>query len=75
MEMYINNPYTGKTLYPDTLIKLNRFPNIVWILKYGWYPFDIDNLVCGWYLMQENDHKIIRPLQINDFDDIYLIGK
>ena len=75
IELYIKNPETGETLYPETLLKLNRFDNITWILKYGWYPFDPNHLTCGWYLMNKDDHKIIRPLQMNDFDDIYLIGK
>lgn len=71
--MILKNPYTSNQLYPGNIIKLNRFKDTLWILRYGWFSYNSNRLICGWYLVDKNDKDNIKPFQLNDFDDIYLV--
>lgn len=67
-------PKLGLTLYPGAIIKLNRFQTETWRLCHGWYEYGENRAVCGWYLLGDSPEHHIRPLQLTDLDDIYLVG-
>lgn len=57
---------------PGCQIKLGRFQTQSWTVRYGWYTWGGNRPVCGWYLSDTNTSEL-KPLQITDLDDIYLI--
>ena len=65
-------PNTELTIMPGCLIKLGRFESDVWLVNFGWYSFGGNRPVCGWYLTKDSG-LTIKPLQLPDLDDIYLI--
>ena len=42
-------PNTGQQLYSGTILIISRFPNIRWVLQYGWYTYN-NQKSTGWYL-------------------------
>ena len=66
-------PQLGLTLFDGCKIKLGRFDSEIWSLHHGWYSWGGNRPFCGWYLLSEDNHSIIKPLQMTDLDDIYLI--
>ncbi len=69
----IHVPHTNLYLTPECKIKLSRFTNDMWQVKYGWYTWGGNRSVCGWYLVSMEDKEIKKPLQRPDLDDIYII--
>lgn len=67
------NPENEKQYPCGCVLKLNRFKDIVWKLNYGWFTYSKNHLICGWYLVDKADTNNIKPFQLNDFDDIYLV--
>lgn len=59
-------------LIPGDKVKLNRFSDKFWTVGYGWFSFGGNRPFCGWYLTSEDNE--VKPLQLNDLDDIYMIG-
>ena len=45
-----------------------------WEVCYGWYEFGGNRPVCGWYLKKDGG-LTVKPLQLPDLDDIYLIER
>ena len=41
-------PDLNMTLFDGTVVTLDRFPNVKWILKYDWYN-DLGELKLGWH--------------------------
>lgn len=41
-------------------------------MSYGWYTWGGNRPVCGWYLTNIESSDI-KPLQLTDLDDIYVI--
>lgn len=68
----INIPELGITLVPGSRIRLDRFETETWTLHHGWYSFDGNRAICGWYLTS-SDGTITRSLQLIDLDDIYMV--
>ena len=66
-------PGTNKYLFPNCKVKLGRFESTVWVVLYGWYSWAENRPVCGWYLKDEYNPSVIKPLQLPDLDDIYFI--
>ena len=54
-------------------IKLGRFDSDYWEVCFGWYSFGGNRPVCGWYLVKLPDKDIVKPIQLPDLSDIYLI--
>jgi len=73
LNMCLQHPNTDICLFPDYKVKLGRFSQDRWIVKYGWYSWGGNREVCGWYLIDENDMAIVKPLQSADLIDIYII--
>lgn len=65
-------PNTDQCLYPGQKVKLGRFQSDVWLVNYGWFSFGGNRPFCGWFLTKDNG-LTVKPLQLPDLDDIYMI--
>ena len=72
-QLIIDLPNSQQSIRPGNIVKLNRFATQSWKVCYGWYEFGGNRPVCGWYLEKDNG-LTIKPLQLPDLDDIYLIS-
>lgn len=54
-------------------IKIGRFSPTIWCVTYGWYSFDGNRNMLGWYLVSSEDPTFIRPLMDIDLYDCYEI--
>ena len=70
--MCLSAPDSGICLHPGNRVRLGRFEHDSWLVSYGWYAWGGNRPVCGWYLTRCSDNQI-KPLQLPDLDDIYLI--
>lgn len=68
----ISVPDIDLCLKSGDIIKLGRFEYEQWQVLYGWYTWGGNRAVCGWYLVRCSD-KMVKPLQLTDLDDIYMI--
>lgn len=71
-DMSLQIPETCMYLHPGDKVKLHRFDSILWIVSYGWFTFDGNRGICGWYLTNFETGKI-KPIMKTDLRDIYLI--
>lgn len=71
--MRLDVPILDTYLEPGYKIKLGRFDCCKWTVLYGWYTVRGNRPVCGWYL--KSDGEIVRPLQLTDLEDIYIIER
>lgn len=71
LELY--EPNLNIRLTPGCKVKLGRFESTMWEVAYGWYAWGGNRPVCGWYLMNQEKPCQIKPLQLTDLDDIYVI--
>ena len=71
-EMTLEIPNTNRVLRPGNRVKLGRFQSDMWVVKYGWFSFGGNRPFCGWYLTKDNG-LTVKPLQLPDLDDIYII--
>ena len=60
-------------IYPGNIVILNRFSSIRWKVEFGWFSYEGNRKICGWYLKQIDNPKIIKPVQETDLDDIYVV--
>jgi len=65
-------PGTQDVIKPGNVVRLGRFNSESWVVCYGWYSFGGNRPVCGWYL-EKDDGRTVKPLQLPDLSDIYLI--
>lgn len=72
-ELHIDIPGTPHSIYQGDIVRLGRFELDEWVVCYGWFSWGGNRPWCGWYLMKTNDPDIIKPLQLPDLDDIYVI--
>ena len=70
----LNVPNTSMVIESGNHVKLNRFATQEWIVQYGWFSFGGNRPFCGWYLITP-DGEHVKPLQLTDLDDIYIIEK
>lgn len=66
-------PHSERVLHPRDRVRLGRFSSETWIVGYGWFTFGGNRPFCGWYLVSETKNSQVKPLQLPDLDDIYLI--
>ena len=71
-DIYLDKPNSDIRLFPGNHIKIGRFTTVIWEVAFGWYSWGHNRPVCGWYLRSTEDGSI-KPLQLNDLDDIILI--
>lgn len=69
----LNVPNTSIYLTPGCKVKLGRFETDRWVVKHGWYTWGGNRPFCGWYLESLDPSKTVKPLQLPDLDDIYMI--
>ena len=68
-------PNTCLKLHPGDIIKIGRFSTIAWIVGYGWYKFDNNRSICGWYITNLDEHSKMKPITDADMIDIYLVQR
>lgn len=66
-------PNSQRILHPKDKVRLGRFSSETWVVGYGWFTFGGNRPFCGWYLVSLDNSNRIKPLQLPDLDDIYLI--
>ena len=59
-------------LHPGQRVRLHRFEQEEWIVGYGWFSFGGNRPMSGWFLSKDAG-MTIKPLQLTDLDDIYLV--
>lgn len=72
MEASLQMPNSNYFLRPGNIVRLGRFDSKDWEVHFGWYSFGGNRPVCGWYLTSDNG-LTVKPLQLPDLDDIYVI--
>ena len=71
-DISLDIPHSEEVIRPGNVVRLGRFNTDSWLVKYGWYSFGGNRPVCGWYL-EKDGGLVVKPLQLPDLDDIYLI--
>lgn len=66
-------PNSDIVICPNYKVKLGRFDTEKWVVKHGWYSWGGNRPVCGWYLISDSDNSKLKPLQLTDLDDIYIV--
>ena len=66
-------PNTAICLHPGDVIQLGRFDSEKWIVNFGWYQFDGNREICGWYICSKTSNKI-KPIFKTDLIDCYAIS-
>lgn len=70
--MKMNLPNSNICIHPGDKIKLARFDSTVWIVNYGWFSFDYNRDICGWYLTDIETGEI-KPIFKTDLHDCYSV--
>lgn len=71
-ELVLEIPNTKHVLRPGNKVKLGRFQSDMWLVNHGWFSFGGNRPFCGWYLTKDNG-LTVKPIQLPDLDDIYII--
>lgn len=66
-------PGGKRCIYPGNIIILGRFSSIKWKVGFGWFSYEGNRQICGWYLSQVDNRNIIKPIQETDLYDIYVV--
>ena len=61
------------SLHPGDVVKLHRFSNERWKVNCGWFSYGGNKPMNGWYLASLKQANRIKPLNLSDLDDIYLV--
>jgi len=67
-------PNCQQAIHPGDIVRLHRFETIEWRVGFGWYTFGGNRPFCGWYLSKDGG-LTVKPLQLPDLDDIYIIKR
>ena len=65
-------PNTNRSLTPGDRVRLGRFESTIWTVCYGWFSFGGNRPFYGWYLSKD-EGLTVKPIQLPDLDDIYMI--
>lgn len=71
-DIILEIPGTDVYLRPGCRVKLGRFRSEIWDVQFGWFSFGGNRPWCGWYLTKDNG-LTVKPLQLPDLDDIYML--
>lgn len=66
-------PDKSMCIFPKDVIVLNRFTTERWEVNYGWFSYEGNRKICGWYLLSLDDNSRIKPIQQTDLYDIYIL--
>lgn len=74
MKNRLDIPNSTEALFEGDIVRLGRFSNEDWLVRFGWYSFGGNRPVCGWFLESIKGHEV-KPVQLPDLDDIYVITR
>ena len=74
MRAGLNIPNSQEYIYQGDIVCLGRFETQEWTVKFGWYSFGGNRPICGWYL-ESDGGRTVKPIQLPDLDDIYVIRR
>lgn len=67
-------PDNSLRIFPGDVVVLGRFSTERWKVCYGWFSYDGNRSICGWYLKSLNRKKCTyKPIQNTDMYDIYTV--
>lgn len=66
-------PNSKIILCPGNIVVLGRFSSIRWIVGFGWFSYEGNRKICGWYLSQVDNPEVVKPIQESDIYDIYIL--
>ena len=66
-------PDNDVCIYPGDVVILGRFSTIRWKVKFGWFSYEGNRKICGWYLVKLDDCHTVKPIQETDLYDIYTV--
>ncbi len=66
-------PDKSTCIYPNNIILLERFSTIKWKVGFGWFSYEGNRKIYGWYLTNVDDPKMIKPIQDTDLYDVYVV--
>lgn len=66
-------PGTCEYIRPGCRIRLGRFSRTTWVVAHDWYSWGGNRAVCGWFLINAEDSSQLKPLQLTDLQDVYLV--
>lgn len=72
-DLSLEIPELELVLVPGCKVRLGRFETTIWTVSYGWYSWGGNRPQCGWFLVDSLQPRIVKPLQLPDLDDIYLV--
>lgn len=61
------------TIFPGNIVILGRFSTVRWQVCYGWFSYEGNRRICGWYLEQVKNSDVKKPIQETDLYDIYKV--
>ena len=69
----LQSPKSKITVRPGNIVKLNRFDDECWIVNLGWFSYAGNRPINGWYLVSKAYKDKVKPLNLSDLEDIYVI--
>lgn len=66
-------PNSDICIYPGNIVILGRFSTLPWKVNYGWFSYEGNRKICGWYLTELKHPHTVKPIQESDLYDIYTI--
>lgn len=72
--MYLEIPNSTFQIPENSVVRLSRFNSEEWRLLHGWYTWGGNRPVCGWYVVSLTDPNRVKPIQLLDLYDIYMIS-
>lgn len=72
--MYLEIPNSTCQIPENSVVRLSRFNSEEWRLLHGWYTWGGNRPFCGWYVVSLTDPNRVKPIQLPDLYDIYMIS-
>ena len=69
----IDVPSLCISIKPGNVVRLGRFDSTMWVVSHGWFTWGGNRPQCGWFLTDVSNPAVVKPLQLPDLDDIYLV--
>ncbi len=60
-------------IYPGNIITLGRFSAVKWRVCFGWFSYEGNRKICGWYLTRFDRPCVIKPIQEIDLYDVFVV--
>lgn len=66
-------PNKSLYIYPGNIITLGRFETEKWRVCFGWFSYDGNRKICGWYLQNLMNPCKFKPIQETDLFDVFVV--